>query len=433
MIFLARIFIIKGGVSATIAGMPFALIKYAFRRRPLPRFLPPSPPRKKNYDVVIIGGGGHGLACAYYLAARHGIRNVAVFERGWLGGGNTARNTAIIRANYLTAEAIRFYGESARMFAGLSRELDYNILYSPRGHLTLAHTDAACRTARWRANMNRHSGEESHFIGADEVAKICPEINLSASARYPVLGALYHPPGAIARHDAVAWGYAARAAELGVAIFPHTEVTGIMRENGEVRGVCLADGEEIFAGAVMQATAGASSAVAALAGFKLPLISIPLQAMVSQPLAPFLDPIIVSGSLHVYISQSSRGELVMGGSVDPRPLHSPRSTARFKESLAGDIVQLFPFLGEVRVLRQWAGIADMTPDFSPLMGETPLKNYYIDAGWGTWGFKATPVCGKTMAETIAAGRAPPIIAPYSLSRFDDLNLVGEKGAAAVGH
>lgn len=413
--------------------MPFALIKYAFRRRPLPRFLPAPPPRKKHYDVVVVGGGGHGLACAYYLGKEHGIRDVAVFDRGWLGGGNTARNTAIIRSNYLTAEAIRFYGESARLFAGLSHELDYNILHSPRGHLTLAHTDAACRTAKWRANMNRHLGEDSRFIGTDEIAALCPQLNLSPSARYPVLGALYHPPGAIARHDAVAWGYAARAAEMGTAIFPHTEVVGVLQNGGSAAGVRLADGEEISAGAVVQATAGASSQVAAMAGLQLPLISIPLQAMVSQPLAPFLDPIVVSGSLHVYISQSARGELVMGGSVDPRPLHSPRSTARFKESLAGDIVQLFPFLGEVRVLRQWAGIADMTPDFSPLMGETPLKNYYIDAGWGTWGFKATPVCGKTMAQTVAAGKNAPLIAPYTISRFDNLDLIGEKGAAAVGH
>lgn len=413
--------------------MPLSLIKYAFRSRPLPRFFPPPPQRKKHYDVVIIGGGGHGLACAYYLGKEHGIHDVAVFDRSWLGGGNTARNTAIIRSNYLTAEAIRFYGESARLFAELSHELDYNIMHSPRGHLTLTHTDAACRTAKWRANMNRHLGEDSRFIETREIAEICPQLNLSPAARYPVMGALYHPPGAIARHDAVAWGYAARAAERGAAIFPHTEVVDILQKNGEAHGVRLADGEEISAGAVLQATAGASSQLAAAAGFKLPLISVPLQAMVSQPLAPFLDPIVVSGSLHVYISQSARGELVMGGSVDPRALHAPRSTARFKESLAGDIVQLFPFLGEVRVLRQWAGVADMTPDFSPLMGMTPLKNYYIDAGWGTWGFKATPVCGKTMAATIATGKTAPLIAPYTISRFDNLDLVGEKGAAAVGH
>ncbi|MGU9950761.1 MAG: FAD-dependent oxidoreductase [Gammaproteobacteria bacterium WSBS_2016_MAG_OTU1] len=413
--------------------MPLSLIKYAFGQRPLPNFLSAPPTRKKNYDVIIIGGGGHGLACAYYLGKNHNIHNVAVFDKSWLAGGNTARNTAIIRSNYLTAEAIRFYGASVRLFANLSQDLDYNILYSPRGHLTLAHTDAACRTAKWRANMNRHLGEDATFIDNNEIAKLCPSLNLSSATRYPVLGALYHPPGAIARHDAVAWGYAARAAQQGADIFTNSKVTAIVKENNKATGVTLANGETINGGAVVQVVAGASSQVAAMAGLRLPITSIPLQAMVSQPLAPFLDPIVVSGSLHVYISQSARGELVMGGSVDPRPLHAPRSTARFKESLAGDILQLFPFLGEVRLLRQWAGVADMTPDFSPIMGKTPLDNYYIDAGWGTWGFKATPICGVSMAQTIAEDKTAPLIEPYSLSRFDNLNLVGEKGAAAVGH
>ena len=391
------------------------------------------PPRKKNYDVIIIGGGGHGLACAYYLAKNHGIRNVAVLEKSWLAGGNTARNTAIIRSNYLTAEAIRFYGASMRLFKNLSQELDFNILYSPRGHLTLVHTDAAVRTAKWRANMNRHLGEDSVYVGRRRLADICPQLNLSAAVRHPILGALYHPPGAIARHDAVAWGYAARAAQMGAAIFVNSEVRAVLQENNAAVGVRLADGETIYGGAIVQAVAGAGGEVAAMAGLQLPLTAIPLQAMVSQPLAPFLNPIVVSGSLHVYISQSARGELVMGGSVDPRPLRAPRSTARFKESLAGDILQLFPFLGEVKLLRQWAGVADMTPDFSPLMGKTPLENYYLDAGWGTWGFKATPICGVSMADTVANNRNAPLIAPYSLSRFDRLDLVGEKGAAAVGH
>ena len=413
--------------------MPLSLIPYAWRKRPFKKILSPPQERKKSYDVIIIGGGGHGLACAYYLAKKYNIRNVAVFDKSWLAGGNTARNTTIIRSNYLTPEAIRFYSESMKLFEDLSRELGFNILYSPRGHLTLTHTDAACRTAKWRANMNRHLGIESHFIDTAQIAELCPSINLSKTTRYPILGALYHPPGAIARHDAVAWGYAARAAQMGASIFPHTEVVGILQENNKAVGVQLANGEKITAAAVMQATAGASSQVAAMAGFKLPITSIPLQAMVSQPLAPFLDPIIVSGSLHVYISQSARGELVMGGSVDPRPLHAPRSTLQFKESLAGDILQLFPFLGEVRLLRQWAGVADMTPDFSPIMGKTPLDNYYIDAGWGTWGFKATPICGFTMAETIANSKTAELIAPYSLSRFDNFDLIGEKGAAAVGH
>lgn len=414
--------------------MPFALIRHAFKRRPLPRFLPAPPSSKRShYDVIIIGGGGHGLACAYYLTKRHGIRNIAVLEKGWLGGGNTARNTAIIRSNYLTESAIRFYGESMRMYSELSSELDYNMMFSPRGHLTLAHTDAACRAAKWRANMNRHCGEDSRFISPIEISEVCPPLNMSAATRYPIMGALYHPPGAIARHDAVAWGYAARAGEGGAEIFTQTEVIEILQQGGTATGVRLSNGETIDAGAIVQATAGASGQTASMAGFTLPITAVPLQAMVSQQLAPFLDSIVVSGSLHVYVSQTARGELVMGGSVDPRPLNTARSTLRFKESLAGDILQLLPSVGEVKIVRQWAGVADMTPDFSPIMGLSPLKNYYLDAGWGTWGFKATPVCGMTMAATVASGEPHELIEPYTLTRFDTLNLVGEKAAASVGH
>lgn len=424
--------------------MPHNLVWRALRRPPPSPFITAPHNRRNFYDVVIIGGGGHGLATAYYLAANHGIRNVAVLEKGWLAGGNTARNTAIIRANYLTPEAVRFYKTSMEMFQNLSHELDFNILYSERGHLTLAHTDAACRTAKWRANVNRVVGVDSSFISPQQIAEICPQINLSQTARYPIMGALYHPPGAIARHDAVAWGYAMRAAEKGVHIFTDSEVVAVRRDGtradgimpcngGRVTGVQLADGSDIAAGAVLQAVAGDSSRVAALAGFQLPITTVPLQAMVSQPLAPFLDPIVVSGTLHIYVSQTPRGELVMGGSTDPRPLYSTRGTARFKESLAGEMLQLFPFLGKVNILRQWAGKADMTPDFSPIMGETPLNNYYIDAGWGTWGFKATPVCGMTMAATIAAGKPHPLIESYALERFSQFALVGEKAAASVGH
>jgi len=387
---------------------------------------------RSSYDVVIIGGGGHGLATAYYLAAHHGITNVAVIEKGYLAGGNTARNTAIIRSNYLTPEGVRFYDESMRLYRGLSEELDYNILYSERGHFTLAHTDAAMRTSRWRAEVNKHLGVDSELIYPDDIRRLCPTMNLSDEVRYPILGALYHPPGSIARHDAVAWGYAKRAAEMGVEIHPQTEVTGILTENGRVTGVETSRGT-VGAGKVLQAVAGSSSRVAALAGFRLPIRTIPLQACVSVPLKPFLDQIVVSGSLHVYISQSSRGELVMGGSTDPYGVYSTRSTLDFKEGLIGHMLELFPFLGEVRLMRQWAGMTDMTPDFSPVMGETPVANYYIDSGWGTWGFKATPVCGRRNAELIATGRVPDLLKPFRLERFYEFDQVGEKGAASVGH
>jgi sarcosine oxidase subunit beta len=413
--------------------MPLSLLKEGFRRRRGPaRILPVRKPLARSYDVIIIGGGGHGLATAYYLAAYHGIRNVAVLERGYLAGGNTARNTAIVRSNYLTPEGVKFYAESVALFRELSSELDFNIMYSERGHLTLAHTDAAIRTSRWRAEVNKHLGVDSELIGPEDIRRICPQLNLSDEARYPILGALYHPPGAIVRHDAVAWGYAAAAVRLGVEIHVNTEVTGILKDGGRAVGVETTRGA-VHAGRIMQAVAGSSSRVADLAGFKLPIRTIPLQACVSQPLKPFLDPIIVSGSLHVYISQSSRGELVMGGSTDPYPLYSSRSTLEFKEGLMGHMLELFPMLVEVKVMRQWAGIADMTPDFSPIMGLTPLENYFIDSGWGTWGFKATPVCGKRMAETLATGTPPELIAPFALDRFARFDQIGERGAASVGH
>ena len=412
--------------------MPFGLLKYGLSRgHPAPRALPPRPELKPSYDVVIIGGGGHGLACAYYLAKDHGITDVAVLEKGYLGGGNTARNTAIIRSNYLTPEGVRFYDESVQLYQNLSQEFDFNILYSERGHLTLAHTDAAVRTMRWRAEVNKHCGVDSELVFPDEIARLAPSLNLSRDVRYPILGALYHKPGAIARHDAVAWGYAIGAAKRGAELHQKTEVTGILQEGGRVTGVETTRGR-IAAGTVMQAVAGSSSLLAGMAGFRLPIRTVPLQACVSQPLKPFLDPIIVSGSLHIYISQSPRGELVMGGSTDPYGVYANRSTLEFKEGLLAHILELFPFLAEVKLMRQWAGMADMTPDFSPVMGETPVAGYNIDAGWGTWGFKATPVCGKRMSETLATGKVPDILHAFRLSRFEEFHQVGERGAASVG-
>jgi sarcosine oxidase subunit beta len=413
--------------------MSLRLLRYGLspKHREAPHFRW-APDLKKTYDVVVIGAGGHGLATAYYLAARHGITDIAVLDRDWLAGGNTARNTTIIRANYLTPEGVAFYKESVELFRRLSIELDINVMYSERGHFTLAHTDAAMRTARWRAEVNKHLGVDSEVIDADEVKRLCPTMNVSEDVRYPILGALYHPPGAIARHDAVAWGYAKEAMRRGVEVHTETEVTGLLIENGRIKGVETSRGT-IHAGKVVQAVAGSSSRVARLAGLRLPIKTIPLQACVSEPVKPILDQIVVSGSLHVYISQSARGEMVMGGATDPYGLYSTRSTLDFKESLMAHMLELFPFMAELRVLRQWAGIADMTPDFSPVMGLTPIENYYIDSGWGTWGFKATPVCGSRMAECIVTGRQPDILKPFALDRFKTFDLVGEKGAASVGH
>jgi len=413
--------------------LPFGLIKYGLSRRyPVTRKFPARPELKPRYDVVIIGAGGHGLATAYYLAKHHGITNVAVVDKGYVGGGNTARNTAIIRSNYLTPEGVRFYDASLRLFRDLSHELDFNIMYSERGHLTLAHTEAALRTSRWRAEVNKHLDVDSEVVSPEEIARIEPTLNLSRDVRYPILGALHHRPGAIARHDAVAWGYAIGAAERGVEIHPNTEVTGIFVEGGAATGVETTRGT-VRCGCVVQAVAGSSGLLAGMAGFKLPIRSVPLQACVSQPLKPFLDTIVVSGSLHVYISQSARGELVMGGATDPYPLYSTRSTLDFMEGLMGHVLELFPFLGNLKILRQWAGIADMTPDFAPIMGVSPINNYYLDAGWGTWGFKATPACGTYMSDLVATGQVPDMIAPFALERFWRFDQFGERGAASVGH
>ena len=334
--------------------------------------------------MVIIGAGGHGLAAAYYLAKDHGITDVAVLDKGYLGGGNTGRNTAIIRANYLTAEGVQFYAEALDLWRGLSNEFGFNILYSERGHLTLAHSDAAMRTMRWRAEVNKHLRVDSEVIYPEKIERLAPGIDVSANTRYPILGALHHPPGATARHDAVAWGYAADAARRGVELHMNTEVSDVLQTGGRVTGVVTNRGR-VGCRQVFQAVAGSSSLVAGMAGFKLPIHTVPLQACVSLPLKPFLDPIIVSGSLHTYIWQTSRGELVMGGATDPYGLYANRSSLEFKEGLMANALELFPFLSEVTVLRQWAGMCDMTPDFSPVMGETPLENYYIDAGMGHLG------------------------------------------------
>jgi sarcosine oxidase subunit beta len=388
---------------------------------------------KDEYDAVIIGGGGHGLAAAYYLAKDHGITNVAVLEKGYIGGGGTGRNTAIVRSNYLTPEGVSFYQGSVELFQDLSRELNLNLFYSERGHFTLAHSPASLNTQRWRAEVNKHLGIESEVVGPDFIKKTVPEIDLQVGGHQaPIHGALYHPPGAIARHDAVAWGYARGADQRGAEIHQQTAVTDIEVRDGAVAGVHTDKGF-IKTRKVLSAVAGWTTHTTAMVGLRTPLVIHPLQALVTEPLKPWLNSIVVSASLHLYVSQSSRGELVAGASLDPYELISMRSTLDFAESMSAGLLDLFPCVGDVKVLRQWAGLCDMTPDFSPIMGTTPIKGFYIDAGWGTWGFKATPISGKTMASTLANDHNHDLIRAFNLSRFKQMELVGEKGAASVGH
>ncbi len=388
-------------------------------------------PLKDRYDVVIIGGGIHGLATAYYLARDHGITDVAVLEKRYIGAGGSGRNTAIIRSNYLTPEGVVFYDESVKLYEQMALDLDFNVMFSQRGHLTLAHTDAAVRTMRWRAEVNQIQGVDSRVIYPDEIAKLCPLLDLSDHPRYPIQAALFHPPGGIIRHDAVVWGYARGADRRGVHIHQLTEVTGIDVSQGRVVGVQTNRGA-IKAGTVMNATAGWATLISDMAGVRMPITTHRLHACVTEPLKPLIHVIIVSGSLHVYVSQSDRGELVMGSGIDPFQTYSMDSTLDFMESLSAHMLELLPSLARVRIMRQWAGLCDMTPDYSPVMGFTPVEGFVVDVGWGTYGFKAGPVSGKRMAELIATQKTPAMIAPFRLSRFEERRLVGEKGAASVG-
>jgi sarcosine oxidase, subunit beta len=385
---------------------------------------------KPSYDVVIIGAGVHGLAIAYYLGKR-GITNIAVLDKGYLGGGASGRNTAIVRSNYRTPEGVAFYNESVKLYEKLALELDYNVMFSQQGHLTVAHNERGVVTLRERAEVNKLLGVNSRLIDRAEIARLVPGMDMDG--HQPIRAGLYHPPGGIIRHDAVVWGYARGVDRHGIHIHPFTEVTGIEKSNGRVTGVVTKRGR-IASPIVINATAGWCSAVAHLAGVDLPIVTYPLQALVTERLKPFLHHVIVSATLHVYVNQTDRGEVVIGEEIDPYSSYSMRSTLRFLENATAHTLELFPCLGRVKVLRQWAGICDMTPDFAPIIGPVPeVAGFYVDVGWGTYGFKAGPVAGYRVAEMIATGKVPEILRPFALSRFAEQQPVGEKAAAAVSH
>jgi len=391
-----------------------------------------SPAPKPEYDVVIVGGGGHGLATAYYLAAEHGIANVAVLEKGWIGGGNTGRNTTIIRSNYLWDESAAIYEKALQLYEGLSRELNFNIMLSQRGVLNLAHNEHDLKEMSRRVRAIRGNGVDSEILTPAEIKKLVPAINISKDVRYPILGASVQRRGGVARHDAVAWGFARAADDRGVDIVQNCEVTGIERQGGRVTGVQTTLGP-VKAGKVGVVVAGHASVLADMAGLRLPIDSHPLQAMVSEPIKPVLDCVVMSNAVHVYVSQSDKGELVIGAGIDSFNSYAQRGSWQIIEGQMGALVELFPVFSRLRLMRSWGGIVDTCPDASPILSKTPVEGLYFNCGWGTGGFKATPGSGWAFAHTIARDEPHPINAPFSLDRFTTGALIDEHGAAAVAH
>ena len=387
---------------------------------------------RPSYDVVIVGGGGHGLATAYYLAKNHGVTSVAVVERGWIGGGNTGRNTTIVRSNYLYPESARLYDFSLRLYEGLSQALNFNIMLSQRGLVMLAHSrrdlDAM---SRW-ANAMRMNGIAAELLTREEVGALAPALDLSPRARLPVLGGFTQRRAGTARHDAVAWGYARAASALGVDIIQNCEVTGFIQENGRVVGVNTNRGR-IRAERVGIAAAGHSSVLAKLAGFRLPVTSYALQAMVSEPIKPLLDTVILSPGTGAYVSQSDKGEIVMGAMLDLFPSYAQRGSFAVKQAIIAATLTLFPCFSRLNLMRQWAGIVDVVHDSSPILGPTPVTNLYINCGWGTGGFKAIPVGGWTFAHVLATGQNHPLAEPFQLERFISGRLIDEAAASGIAH
>ena len=397
-----------------------------------PEFLWNNPEPKKSYDAIIVGGGGHGLATAYYLAKNHGMTNIAVLEKGWLAGGNMARNTTIIRSNYLWDESAGIYEHSLKLWEQLPEELEYDFLFSQRGVLNLAHTLGDVRESVRRVEANQLNGVDAEWLTPDQVKEACPIINTSDDIRYPVMGATWQPRAGIAKHDHVAWAFARKANEMGVDIIQNCEVTGIIKDGNKVTGVKTNRGT-ILAGKVALASAGHSSVVAEMAGVDLPIQSHPLQALVSELFEPVHPTVVMSNHIHVYVSQAHKGELVMGAGIDSYNGYGQRGAFHVIEEQMAAAVELFPIFARAHVLRTWGGIVDTTMDASPIISKTPVENLYVNCGWGTGGFKGTPGAGWTFAHTIANDEPHKLNAPFALERFETGHLIDEHGAAAVAH
>ena len=390
-----------------------------------------SPEPRKFYDIIIVGGGGHGLGTAYYLAKEHGLKNIAVIEKGWLGSGNTGRNTTIIRSNYLWDESAHLYDHSLKLWENLSTELNYNVMFSQRGVLNLAHNEHDIKEIKRRVSANQLNGIDSHWADSEEIKKLVPIMNIN-NCRYPVLGASFQPRGGVARHDAVAWGYAMRADELGVDVIQNCEVKKIRTKNGKVHGVETTKGI-IRAKRVGVVASGHTSVLAETAGVRLPLQSKPLQALVSEPIKPVINTVVMSNAVHAYVSQSDKGELVIGAGTDGYNSFTQRGGYNIIEDTIRSIVELYPIFGKMKMLRQWGGIVDICPDASPIISKCEVEGLYFNCGWGTGGFKATPGSANLFAHTIAKDKAHSINAPFSLERFVSGRLVDEHGAAAEAH
>jgi sarcosine oxidase, subunit beta len=392
-----------------------------------------SPEPKAAYDAIIVGAGGHGLATAYYLAKQHGLRDIAVLERRWLGGGNTGRNTTVIRSNYLQDASAAIYEHALKLWEGLSRELNYNVMLSQRGVMMLAHNTHDVQSLKRHVYANRLNGIDNEWLSAEEAKAFCPPLNISPAIRYPVVGAALQRRGGVARHDAVAWGYARAADALGVDIIENCEVTGFRRgAGGAICGVETTRGH-IRTTRVGVAAAGHTSVVMARAGLRMPIESFPLQALVSEPVKPVFPCVVMSNTIHAYISQSDKGELVIGAGTDQYVSYSQQGGLHIAAETLAAICELFPRFSRLRMLRNWGGIVDVTPDRSPIIGKTPISGLYVNCGWGTGGFKATPGSGHVFAHTIATGEPHRLNAPFSLDRFRTGSLIDEAAAAAVAH